>query len=80
MDVYELIKSKSDSLGLIREFRIPNANKTIWYCINHDDDAIKYEFSAGSFNRGKLKLTPAEAKKFTITMTSYYLAYKNDRE
>ena len=56
MDVYELIKPKADSLGLIREFRIPDANKPIWYYVNHDDDAMKYEFSAGSFDKRKLKL------------------------
>lgn len=80
MDVYELIKPKADSFGLIREFRIPNANKPIWYYVNQDDDAMKYEFSAGSFDNRKLKLSPAEAKKFTITMTSYHLAYKYDRK
>ncbi|MBL7697115.1 MAG: hypothetical protein JNK79_03115 [Chitinophagaceae bacterium] len=75
VDVYELITSKADSLGLVREFRIPNANKPVWYYVNADD-AMKYEFSAGAFDKNKLKLSAAEAKKFTVTMTSYHLAYK----
>ena len=80
IDVYELNKPKSDSMGLIREFRIPNANKPIWYYVNRGDNAMRYEFSAGHFDNRKLKLLPAEAKKFTITMTSYHLAYKYNRK
>lgn len=77
IDVYELIKPKADSLGLIRSFRIPNADLTVWFFANYRDDAIKYEFSAGHLNENKLKLSSIEAKEFTITMTSYHLAYKN---
>ena len=44
------------------------------------DDAIEYEFSAGHLKDRKLKLSPMEAKKFTITMTSYHLAYKNKKQ
>ena len=80
MDVYELNKPKADSMGLIREFRIPNANKPIWFYVNYSDDAMKYECSAGQVVKRKLKLSPAQAKKFTIIMTSYHLAYKNDRK
>jgi len=75
-DVYELIRPKTDSLGLIREFRIPHADQKIWFFANREDDAIEYEFTAGRYNNKKLELSPAEAKVFTITMTSYYLAYK----
>ena len=80
MDVYELNKPKSDSMGLIREFRIPNAKKPISYYVNSGDNAMKYEFSAGRFDKRKLRLSPADAKKFTITMTSYHLAYKYNRK
>jgi len=76
LDVYELIQPKADSLGLIRSLRIPHADRTVWFFTNLSDDAIEYEFSAGQFRNRKLKLSPIEAKKFTITMTSYYLAYK----
>jgi hypothetical protein len=77
IDAYETIQPKADGLGLTRTFRIPHANGKIWFFINHEDDAIEYEFSAGRLQDKKLELTPAEAKEFTITMTSYFLAYKN---
>lgn len=79
-DVYELIKPKPDSLGIIREFRIPNANKPVWLDVNEEDEAMRYEFSTGSFDRKKLKLSPAQAKKFIVTMTSYHLGYKYERK
>lgn len=76
IDVYELIRPKPDGLGLIRNIRIPHADQTFWFYTNRRDDAIEYEFSAGQFGDRKLKLSAQEAKAFTITMTSYYLAYK----
>jgi plastocyanin len=80
IDVYELIRQKEDSLGIIRVFRIPKANQKLWFFTNRQDDAIEYEFSAGHFNNKKLELSPAEAKEFTVTMTSYHLAFKNKDE
>jgi azurin len=80
IDVYELIKPKEDGYGLIRDFRIPRANQTLWFFTNLHDDAIEYESSPGKFNNGKLKLSPAQAKEFTITMTSYHLAFKRKKE
>ena len=79
-DVYELIKPKADSLGIIRQFRIPNANKPVWYHINEEDEAIAYEFSTGNFYNKKLKLSPSQAKNFTITMTSYHLGYRYEQK
>jgi azurin len=76
LDVYELIRPKADSFGLIRSFRIPHADRPVWFYTNQWDDAIEYEFSAGHLQNRKLRLSPGEAKEFTITMTSYYLAYK----
>lgn len=77
IDVYELIRPKADSAGLIRDFRIPHSDRKVWFFTNRHDDAIEYEFSAGRYKDRKLELSPVEAKAFTITMTSYYLAYKN---
>jgi azurin len=76
MEVYELIREKADGNGLIRSFRIPHAEQTVWLFTNREEDAIEYESSAGKWKDGKLELLPTEAKEFTITMTSYYLAYK----
>jgi len=80
LDVYELIRPKADSFGLIRVFRIPHADRVVWFFRNHQGDTIEYEFSAGHLKDKKLKLSSMEAKEFTITMTSYYLAYKNKKQ
>jgi azurin len=77
IDVYEMIRPKADSVGIIRVFRIPRADRKFWFFTNRQDDAIEYEFSAGHYKDKRLELSPNEAKEFTITMTSYYLAYKN---
>ena len=80
LDVYELIRPKADSAGIIRVFRVPHADRKVWFFTNRQDDAIEYEFSAGHFKDRRLELSPAEAKEFTITMTSYHLAYKNKEQ
>jgi azurin len=80
MEVYELIREKPDGNGLIRSFRIPHAEQTVWLFTNREEDAIEYESSAGKWEYGKLELSPTEAKEFTITMTSYYLAYKKKKK
>ena len=80
IDVYELIRPKADGAGLIRDFRIPHADRKFWFFTNRQDDAIEYEFSPGHFRDKKLELSAAEAKKFTITMTSYNLAYKKNKD
>lgn len=74
-DVYELVLPKEDGKGLVRNFRIPNSNKTVWFITNANDEAVRYEGSAGNWDKGTLKLSPQQAKKFAITMTSYPLVY-----
>jgi len=80
IDVYELIRPKSDGFGLIRDFRIPYADRKFWFFVNRQDDPIEYEFTSGRYKNKKLELSPAEAKAFTITITSYHLAYKKKNE
>jgi len=69
IDVYELILPKEDGTGLERTFRIPNVSRTIVFLVDSTDGA-DYVSSVGRFVDGQLKLAPAEAQKFTITMTS----------
>jgi len=76
IDVYELIREKPDGNGLVRSFQIPHVEQTVWFFTDKEEDAIEYEFSAGKWKDGKLEVSPEEAREFTITMTSYYLAYK----
>ena len=80
IDIYELIRPKADSVGIIRDFRIPRADRKFWFFANRQDDAIEYKFSAGHLKDRKLALSPIEAKEFSITMTSYHLAYKKKKE
>ncbi len=66
-DVFELILPKADGRGLSRTFRIPDVKNTIWF--NTDPfDGVKYEASAGIWEGNRLKLTPREARKFSISM------------
>jgi len=66
--VYELTKQKPDGTGLVRVFRITEAKQPVWFVFG-PDDGIHYSASAGKWSAGRLELTPAEAKNFTITMT-----------
>ncbi len=83
MDVYELIKpgKKTDGtahasqghvspgrVSLTRTFRMPQANQTLWFAF-HPDDGVDYQASAGVWKEGLLKLSPQEARQFTIHMT-----------
>ena len=75
-DVYELIKQKDDGFGLTREFRIPQANSNVWLINNAQGNSVKYEYSAGKEENGKLRLSANEAKQFTVIITSYNIAFK----
>ena len=75
-DVYELIKPKEDGFGLIREFRIPNTNRNVWLINNAQNNSISYAHSAGKQENNTLKLSSDEAKQFSITITSYNIAFK----
>lgn len=66
--VQELLQPKADSTGLERHFRIPGAGKTVWFAVDPGDGVI-YQASAGRWRRGLLKLSPRQARAFTITMT-----------
>lgn len=68
MDVYEFIEAKKDGSGLIRNLRVPAANR-ILYFVTASDGRITYEASAGTWQDGQLRILPEEAKHITITMT-----------
>lgn len=79
IDVYELILPKEDGKGLIRKFRIPDARKTVWFACGANNESESYEVSSGAWNKGKLKLSPQQAREFSITITSYPLVYNKKR-
>ena len=68
VDVYEMILPKKDGTGLIRKFRIPDVKSTIWFNTN-PADGISYDASGGKWEKNKLKLSPKQAMKFSITMS-----------
>lgn len=74
-DVYELITPKADGNGLIRNFKIPGAKKPVWFTTNAGDLSVKYDVSAGKWDKGKFALSSDQAKDFSITLTSYPLVY-----
>ena len=67
-DVYELIRPKSDSSGLERSFRIPEASASVTFRTSRDE-GVSYEASAGVWKQGVLELTAGQARSFTVTMT-----------
>ena len=68
IDVYELIQSKEDGTGLIRTFRIPDANKTVWLYV-HPEEGMGYESRVGKWEKNRLMLSSGQAQEFTIVMT-----------
>ncbi len=80
VDVYELIKQKDDGNGIIRNFRIPNASGPVWFNSKTINGSVDYSSSAGKWVDGKLKLSPHEAREFSITMTNYSLFFNNRRK
>lgn len=79
-DVYEMIKPKDDGFGLILDFHIPTVKDKVSFNIKTQHNSIKYEYSAGTFDDGKVLLSPAQAKHFSVTITSYNIAFKRRDE
>lgn len=79
LDVYELILPKEDGTGLIRKFKIPAADKMVWFVSNSGDGSQEFTASAGKWENGKLKLTAQQAREFTVTMTNYSLVYSRKK-
>ena len=79
-DVYELVIPKEDGKGLVRNFRIPNAKGTVWFTSRSVNGAVTYKSSAGDWIDGKLKLTPEQARNFSVTMTNYSLVFNTRKK
>lgn len=68
IEVYEIIHPKPDGSGLIRKFRIPEIEEPVWFVFD-PDDGVNYEATTGEWRDGQLKLSPEQARDFTIIMT-----------
>jgi plastocyanin len=80
IDVYELIKPKEDGKGIIRNFRIPNAGNTVWFTSKSLNGSVVFTSSVGQWTDGKLKLSPEQARQFSITMTNYTLVFNTRKK
>ena len=67
-DVYEIIHPKPDGTGLVRTIRIIGAQQPAWF-VYDPHDGVSYESSTGTWEGNTLKLSPDQAKEFTLTMT-----------
>ncbi len=69
IEVQELIREKKDGSGLERRIRIPYGMEPVWFLYDIGS-GVKYEVSAGKAETdGSVRLSPNEAREFTITMT-----------
>tara|TARA_R110001592_G_scaffold8105_1_gene44430 strand:+ start:6833 stop:7957 length:1125 start_codon:yes stop_codon:yes gene_type:complete len=68
VEVHEIIHPNKEGSGLIRTIRISDAKEPVWFLFNADGQ-VEYAFSKGEIEEGALKLSPDEAKEFTITVT-----------
>lgn len=66
--VRELITPVSDGVGLQREFQIEEPPQEIRF-VRTAADSVTVEASAGTWRADTLRLSPEEARDFTITMT-----------
>ncbi|SKB30844.1 plastocyanin/azurin family copper-binding protein [Daejeonella lutea] len=80
VDVFELIKPKNDGNGIVRNFRIPDAGNTVWFSGNSTNASLEHKSSAGTWVDGRLKLSPQDAKQFSITTTNYSLLFNTRRK
>lgn len=68
LDVYELILPPDKGIGMVRTFQIPDATQPIWFTFS-PEDGVEYACSVGEWQDGKLRLSPTDARKFSIVMT-----------
>lgn len=66
-EVAERVRSAAEGTGLVRTFQVSGVEEPIWFVADEDPD-ISYEASAGTWQNRRLRLSPDEARSFTITM------------
>lgn len=63
------ITQPKSGTGLIHQFQIKNASNPVWFAPEKSED-IAYDASKGTMKNGMLKLTPKQARKFSVTLTA----------
>ncbi len=66
-EVFEFITPADKGEGLIRQIRIRNADRPVWF-IHGSNDGVIYRSDKGRWVENQLNLDPKEAAQFTITM------------
>jgi azurin len=66
-EVFELITPVGKGEGLIRQIRIRDADRPVWF-IHGSRDGVVYRSDKGHWVENQLRLDPKEAAQFTITM------------
>lgn len=67
--VRELIRAHPNGIGLVREFEVGELDEPLWFVAGAEEGTVQVEASSGAWSGGQLRLSPAEAREFTITMT-----------
>ena len=69
VEVIEVIRAAETGNGLVREFRVGPVDQDVFFTIQAQD-GMEYVPSAGAFEGSTLRLTPGQARHFTILMKS----------
>ena len=62
------ITQKKKGIGLTHQFQIENVSKPVWFAPEKAKN-ISYSASKGTRQNGMLKLTPEQARKFSVSLT-----------
>ena len=68
VQVRELVKPHPEENGLVRTFKVSSVEDPLWFATGGDEAGVDFEASAGTWEGDMLRLTPEEAKNFTVTM------------
>lgn len=66
-EIYEWITPVEKGVGLVRQFRIREAGRPVWF-VHGSGDGVVYQSDKGQWAENQLKLDPKEAAQFTLTM------------
>jgi azurin len=67
-DVFELIKPKQDGSGLVRSFKVPDADQPLYFVFDVND-GVEYTASKGKIYSNQINLSASDAREFEIIMT-----------
>ncbi|NBB75599.1 MAG: c-type cytochrome [Bacteroidetes bacterium] len=68
VEIRELVKPHPEQSGLVRTFTVDGLDGPLWFVVGGEQAGVRFEASAGAWQGPWLRLTPAEAATFTITM------------